>query len=148
MNRRRSTRKLFLKISQYYQENTCTGISFLIKCRSSGLHFIKKRPKHRCFLANNEKLFATLILKNICDWLLLRVFLERFPTWTNNIGSENDVFSKTKQKKAVLKLSYMKKCCVFMMFFIILFFSISPLHARPRLPYIIKDHSSEGFKIA
>ena len=34
MNRKCSTRKLFLKISQYSQENTCVGISFLIKMQA------------------------------------------------------------------------------------------------------------------
>ena len=30
-HRRYSTKKLFLKISQYWQENTCVGVSFKIK---------------------------------------------------------------------------------------------------------------------
>ena len=34
MNRKCSTRKVFLKISQYSQENTCVGISFLIKIQA------------------------------------------------------------------------------------------------------------------
>ena len=34
MKRKCSTRKLFLKISQYSQENTCVGISFLIKMQA------------------------------------------------------------------------------------------------------------------
>ena len=95
MNRKCSTRKLFLKISQYSQENT-----FLIKMqafRPSAL--LKKKLEHRCFFANIEKLLRTPILKNICERLLLRVSLERFPTWTNNIGSEEDFFSKIKQNK-------------------------------------------------
>ena len=37
-----------------------------------------------------------------------------------------------------------KKTYLFMMFFITLFFSISPLHARWLLPYVIKNNSSEG----
>ena len=77
INRKCSTRKLFLKISQYVEK------------------FLKKP-----------------ILKNICKRLLLRVFLERFPTWTNNIRREEDVFSKRKQKKTVLKLSYIKKFAI------------------------------------
>ena len=71
-----------------------------------GPSFIKKRLEHRCFFANIEKFLRTHILKNICERLLLRVSLELFPTWANNIGSEEDVFSKT---KIVPKLSYMKK---------------------------------------
>ena len=33
-----------------------------------------------------------------------------------------------------------------MMFFIISFFSVSALHLRSRLPYIIKDDGSKDFK--
>ena len=90
MNKKCFTRKLFLKISQYSQENTFVGISFLIK--------------------RLEKFLRTLILKNICKRLLLRVSLELFSIWTNNIGSEVDVFSKIKQNKNRSKTySYMKK---------------------------------------
>ena len=88
--------------------------------------FIKKRRQHRSFLANIEKFLRTPILKNICERLLLRVFLERFCTWTNNIGIEEDVFSKTKQTKNILKLSYTKKNLPFhniLYHFIFLYFS-------------------------
>ena len=60
---------------------------------------IKKRLQHRWFLANIDKFLRTPILKNYCERLLLRVSLERFPTWTNNIGSEENVFSKRKPNK-------------------------------------------------
>ena len=36
----------------------------------------------------------------------------------------------------------MKHTCLFM-FFVMSFFSISPLHVMRRLPYIIKDDSTE-----
>ena len=88
--------------------------------------FIKKRLQHRSFLANIEKFLRTPILKNICERLLPRVFLERFRTWTNNIRIEEDVFSKTKQTKNILKLSYMKKNLPFhdiLHHFIFLYFS-------------------------
>ena len=110
-----------------------------------GPSFIKKRLEHRCFFANIEKFLRTPILKNICERLLLRVSLELFPTWANNIGSEEDVFSKT---KIVPKLSYMKKNCLFMMFFIISFCPISPRRVRRHLPYVIKDDTSESFEAA
>ena len=100
MNRKCSTKKRLLKISQYSQENTSVRIFFFNK--NAGLQacsFIKTRLQHRCFLVSIEKYLTTPILKNICERLLLRVFLERFPTWTNNIGSEEDVFSKAKQKQ-------------------------------------------------
>ena len=129
MNKKCFTRKLFLKISQYSQENTFVGISFLIKKRL-------------------EKFLRTLILKNICKRLLLRVSLELFSIWTNNIGSEVDVFSKIKQNKNRSKTQLYEKTCLFMMFFIISFFSLSPLHVRRHLSCIIKDNTSESFETA
>ena len=61
-------------------------------------NFIKKRLQHRCFSVYIVKFLRTPALKNICERLS-----ERFPTWTNNItsniGSEEDIFSKTKQNK-------------------------------------------------
>ena len=61
--------------------------------------FIKKRLEHSCLFANIEKLLRKPILKSICERLLLRVSYELFPTWTNNIGYEENVFSKIKQNK-------------------------------------------------
>ena len=46
-------------------------------------------------------------------------------------------------KTTTLKLTYMKKTCLFM-FFIISLFSVSPLHVRGRMPYKIKGDSSEA----
>ena len=46
--------------------------------RNAGLqtrNFIKKRLQHRCFLDNAAKFISTAILKNICERLLLEVFL-------------------------------------------------------------------------
>ena len=56
------------------------------------------------------------------------------------------MFSQKQNKKTILKLSLMKKNCLFMILFIILFCSTSPLHVKRRLPYIIKGNSSEGFQ--
>ena len=60
-HRRCFIKKVFLKISQYSQENTC-----LKAC-----NFIKKRLQHRHFSVNIAKFLRTPILKNICKWLLL-----------------------------------------------------------------------------
>ena len=46
-----------------------------------------------------EKIFRTPVLKNIFKRFLLRVFLKRFPTWTNNLGSEEDVWRRRFLKK-------------------------------------------------
>ena len=51
-------KKLFLKISQNSQENTCTWGSFLIKL----LTLVKKRLWHRCFPVNLAKFSRTPFL--------------------------------------------------------------------------------------
>ena len=85
--RRWSIKKLFSKISQYSQENTCVGISFLIKMLWDvhSCSFIKKRLQHLCFPVNIAKFLRAPVLKNICEWLF-----EHFPTWTNKITSNID----------------------------------------------------------
>ena len=66
-------KNLFLKISQYSQENSCVRVC----------NFIKKRLQHRCFSANIAEIFRTPILKNICERLLLFPFkcviITRYP---------------------------------------------------------------------
>ena len=52
-------KKVHLRILQYWQENTCLGVSFLIKLQALVSNFIKK------------KFLRTPILKNICEQLLL-----------------------------------------------------------------------------
>ena len=98
-----SIKKLFPKILQYSSKKHLYWSLFLNK--NSGLqswNFIKKRLQHRCFPVNIVKFSRTRVLKNICK----RLF-ELFPTWANNItsniGSEESIFPKTKQKK-VLRL--------------------------------------------
>ena len=55
------------------------------------------------------------------------------------------MFSQKQNKKYHSKTQLdEKKTYLFMMFFITSFFSISPLHVRWLLPYIIKNNSSEG----
>ena len=60
--------KLFLKILQYSQENTCIGVSFNKVAGLQALNFIKTRLQHRYF----PKFLRTSILKNICKWLLFK----------------------------------------------------------------------------
>ena len=129
--------QVFLKISQYSQENICVGISFLIKMQAFRAPALSKRDSTQVLFVNIEKFLRAPTLKNICKRLLLRVLLERFPILTNNIGSEEDAFSKIKQNKNRSKTQLYEKTCLFMMFFIISFFSFSPLHVRRHLPYII-----------
>ena len=148
MNRKCSKRKMFLKISQHSQENTNFGISFWIKMQAFRAPALLKRDLNTGVFANIEKILRTPILKSICERLLQRFSLKLFPIWTNNKGSKEHFFSKINKTKTVRKLSYMKKTCLFMMFFIISFFSFSPLHVRRHLPYIIKDDTSESFETA
>ena len=72
------------------------------------------------------------MFKNTCFEEHLQTVVSEGFTWTfsYNTGSEEDVYSKIKQNKTVPKLSYIKKTCLFMMLFIISFFSFSPLHIR------------------
>ena len=138
-----SRKKVFLKFSQelFTRKHQCWG---LLLNKNAGLrvcNFIQKKLRHRCFLVNIAKFLRTPILKNINELLF-----ERFPTCTSNInyiGSETKFFSKQKQKnhsKSQLDEKYLPFHDVLDHFI----FPISPLHARQRLPYILKDDSSEG----
>ena len=53
-------------------------------------------------------------------------------------------FSQKSKTKKHSKTQVDEKSCLFMMLFIILFVSISPMHVRWLLLYIIKDDSNEG----
>ena len=119
-------------------KHLCWNLFFNKNAGLQGPSFIKKRLEHRCFFANIEKFLRTPILKNICERLLLRVSLELFPTWTNNVGSEEDIFSKTKQNKNRSKTQLYEKRLAFLWCSLSFrFFSFSPLHVRRHLPYII-----------
>ena len=142
-------KKAVLKIFAIFTEKHLYWNLFLYK--NAGLQacsFVKKRLQHRCFPVNIDKFLRALILKNICGWLLLRVFLERFHKWTNNIGSEEDVFLKTKQTKRCKTQLYGKNLPFHDVLYHFVFLFFSPLHVRRRLPYTIKDDSSESFKTA
>ena len=90
---RSSIKKLYLKIVK----QLCWSLFLNKNADLQSWNFIKKRLQHRCFPVNIAKSLRTPVLKNICE----RLF-ERFPTWANNItsniGSEEDIFSKTNQK--------------------------------------------------
>ena len=140
MNRKCSTGKLLLKLSQHSQENTCVGISFIIKLQAFRDRALLTRDATRTqvFFANIEKLFTTLILKNICERLLLGFSFKLFTIWTNSIGSEEDIFSKIKQNKNCSKTQLYEKTLAFSWCSLSFRISFSPLHVRRHLPYIIK----------
>ena len=90
--------------------------------------FSQKETRTQAFFANTDKFLRTPILKSICEWLLLRVLLELFHTGTNNIGSEEDVFSKIKQNKNRWNTQLYEKNLPFhdvFYHFVFLFFSTS-----------------------
>ena len=66
-------KKLFFKIPQYSQENSCVGVFFLMKMQAVRLATFLKGDSNS-FL-DKEKFLSTAILKNICERLFLRVFL-------------------------------------------------------------------------
>ena len=51
-----------------------------------------------CFLVNIAKFLRTPVFKNICERLFQR-FAARANNITSNIGSEEDIVSKKKQKQ-------------------------------------------------
>ena len=65
-----SVGKVFLKILQISQENTCVGM-LLTKFVKS---FIKKRLQHRCFPVNFAKFLRTHFFNELLWGLLLKVF--------------------------------------------------------------------------
>ena len=56
-HRRSSIKKIFLKLSQNSQENTCFGVSILIKLQTEIL--LKKRIQNRCCPVNFAKFLGT-----------------------------------------------------------------------------------------
>ena len=77
-------KKVLLKISQYSQENTCVGV-----VESGDFHtcdFNKKKLQHMCFPRNIAKCLRTLILRNICQRLLLNHFHR-----INSFGKVNEI---------------------------------------------------------
>ena len=65
-----SLKKVFLKVLQYTQENTCAGISFKQSCRSAA-HSIKKETLVQICLCEFCKVFKRHFFKYIPGQLLL-----------------------------------------------------------------------------
>ena len=63
---------VFLKISQYLQEDTCVGVIFLIKLQAwRPCNFIEKSLQHTCFPINTAKFSRTAFFIEPFRWLLL-----------------------------------------------------------------------------
>ena len=59
-DRRRSIKKLFLKISQKSQENTCARVSFLKKLQDSTCNYIKKETLAQVFSRDFCEIFKNI----------------------------------------------------------------------------------------
>ena len=71
--RRCSVKKMFLKISQNFQENICARVSFLIKLRGlRAATLLKKKLWHKCFPMNFAKYLRTPFFTEHFRWLLLK----------------------------------------------------------------------------
>ena len=81
-----SVKKVFSKISQNSQENTCARVSFLIKLQALPPTLLKKRLWYRRFLVNFAKFLITPFLQNTSGWLLLYLpcYLLKIKTCFNN----------------------------------------------------------------
>ena len=68
-------KKVFLKVSQNSQQNTCQSL-FFNKVAGFNLELYQKKTLwHRCFSLNFEKILKTPFLQNTSEWLLLNAFL-------------------------------------------------------------------------
>ena len=70
--RRCSVKKVFLKILQNSQENTCARASFLIKLQA---YVIKKETLPQCFPVNFAQFLRTPFLTGHLRWLLLQKYI-------------------------------------------------------------------------
>ena len=113
MNRKCSTRKLFLKISQYSQENTCVGISFLIKMQAFRAPALLKRDSNTGVFCEHWEIFKNTYFEEHLRTAASESFIWFSPAWTNNIRSEKDVFPKIKQNKNRSKTQLYEKKLAF-----------------------------------
>ena len=148
MNRKCSTRKLFLKISQYSQENTCVGISFLIKMQAFRAPALLKRDSNTGVFCEHWEIFKNTYFEEHLRTAASESFTWFFPALTNDRKWKRRFLKNKTKQKPFENPAIWKKTYLFMVLFIISFFSFSPLHVRPHLPYIIKDDTSESFETA
>ena len=64
-------KKVFLKISQNSQKNTCAKVSFSIKLQTWGLNFIKKETLVQVFSGEFCEIFRAAFLQNNSERLFL-----------------------------------------------------------------------------
>ena len=66
-----SSKNVFLKFSEYSQESTCVGDSFLMKLQAPVYNLLRKNFWRKCSPKNFEKFLRTTFLQNTARWLLL-----------------------------------------------------------------------------
>ena len=83
-----SMEKMFLRISQNSQENTCIRVSILINLHVPSLQLYRKKlPRHRCFPVNSANFQDHLFFQNTSEQLLLNFAKE-------NEASENRISNR------------------------------------------------------
>ena len=106
MNRKCSTRKLFLKILQYSQENTCVRISFLIKMQVFRPPALLKRNSNTGVFCEHWKIFKNTYFEEY----LRRAASESF-TWTFSYMNKSHRKWKRRflRNKTIRELNCMRK---------------------------------------
>ena len=73
-----SIKKVFLKISQNSQENTCARVSFSIKLQATACIFIKKETLTEVFSCKFWEILRTIFLQNTPERLFLVIALHLY----------------------------------------------------------------------
>ena len=96
-------KKVLLKTSKKWQENTCARVYFLVKFQVRDCNFIKKRHQHRCFPVK----YAKFILQNTSGGInkkskvhkqrvLLKIIYYYTTGWLLNKAFNVSLWNKTK----------------------------------------------------
>ena len=80
VTRRCSVKKVFLKISQNSQENTCARVSFLMKLQAQTCNFTKKEALIQIFSCEFCEFFKNNFFIEHLQWLLLEWMNFRYTT--------------------------------------------------------------------
>ena len=149
MNRKCSTRKLFLKISQYSQENTCVGISFLIKMQAFRAPALLKRDSNTGVFCEHWEIFKNTYFEEHLQTAASESFTWTFFYMNKYHRKWRRHFLKNKTKQKPFENSAIWKKLAFSWFSLLFCFSLfPPLHVRRHFSYIIKDDTSESFETA
>ena len=84
-----SIKKVFLKKIQNSQENTCVGVSFLIKLQAMPAAFLKKRLWYMYFPVNFAKFLRAPFLQNTSGWQNTSGLQNTSGFWEDGRGNQN-----------------------------------------------------------